>query len=137
MGSLVKQVNYHVTKELIMHRLRFTCALAFLFFASHGAANATGYTSYRTIDILHVDSVVYVKFSTTSENPDSCSWSDYPNSYVLLSTQAGYNGILSTLLAAYMANKEISLQVNGCQTMWSGGNGVIPKISRVYMDVAQ
>jgi len=118
-----------------MHRMFIVLGLSSFLLLTYDTANAAGYTSYRAIDTIYVDGNVVIHFSSSSENPDSCGWGSYPDWYVLVSTQGGYSGILSTLLSASVANRNVKLLVDGCHTLFTGG--VFPKITRVYLDQAE
>ncbi len=97
-------------------------------------AQASGGTDSDVISSLYVSgewTMVMLPNLANAEkgsknNPDSCDSTSY---YAIVPTDANYNAMHSTLMAAQMSGKKVMFWVNGC----GGQSGRHPKIVSVWL----
>ena len=88
--------------------------IAFLFLVNQAFAGDFSY--WGTIKQTYTGSGwTMIAIEGEMNNPDGCERSDY---YAITTSHSNYNGILSSVLSAQMANKKVSFWLSGC-----GGQG--------------
>ena len=89
---------------------------------------ATGFSQWGTINQTYTTgSWTMVALSGNDENPDDCPADYY---YAIATTDANYEAILSSILAAQMAQKQVRFWLAGC----SGGDNKFPKITSIQLN---
>jgi hypothetical protein len=91
------------------------------------SAFAGGSTKLGVIDHIYVNNTwTMVDVTGVSDNPDGCNSTAY---YAVVPSDANYQTIHSTLMAAQLAGKKVKFYVSGC----SGQGNKYPKITSVWM----
>ena len=98
-----------------------------IFITSTTALAASGSSSWGKVSEVYVHGGwTMVRVTGVSENPSQCTGITY---YALHPSDANYEVLHSTLLAAHLANKDVRFWLNGC----SGQNNKYPHIVSVFI----
>jgi len=94
------------------------------------AAEGSGVGKIKELYIDAQGTFVRLQFSQPIKNPENCQKAVF---YMLeLDDSPGSNRYLSSVLAAYMAQKNVSFWINGC-TKKSYWGGTQPQLHDIYM----
>lgn len=126
-NPLLSLLKYNFRIPLLYVAIGF----ASLLFIATAALGAGGGTGYRTIDSVRVGGgFMRVYGETAWSDPNSCSGSPTNISVVIEDTTQNFDEIVSTILAAHFAGRQVQFYAIGCAT--DSGNQY-PKGTFVYV----